>query len=121
MRVSRSGAVGLFAFAVCGFVMTPSAEAISVPTGTVILINRKSGECINAAATTQRLCRGLADDEWTFEPVTGGYQIRSNSQGTCLGVANSSTANQAVVQQEVCNGAANQTWEIRASQSWSLL
>jgi galactose oxidase len=121
MRASQGGAVGLLAFALWSFVMTPSAEAQTVPTSEVILINRKSGECINAAATTQKQCRGLPDEEWTFEPVAGGYQIRSNSRGTCLGVTGSSTANQAAVQQEECNGAANQTWEIRASQSWSLL
>jgi hypothetical protein len=121
MRASQGGAVGLLAFALWSFVMTPSAEAQTVPTSEVILINRKSGECINAAATTQMQCRGLPDEEWTFEPVAGGYRIRSNSRGTCLGVTGSSTANQAAVQQEECNGAANQTWEIRASQSWSLL
>src|SRR5262245_35628998 len=47
MRASRGGAVGLFAFALCGFVMTAWAEAQSVPTGVVILINRNSGQCVN--------------------------------------------------------------------------
>jgi galactose oxidase len=115
-------------FALWGFVMTPTAEAQSVPTGAVILINRNSGQCANDSGSDQlglqmiqRSCRGGSDEQWTLQALTGGYQIVSSRNGLCLEVAGASKADAAAVQQGTCNGTPNQTWQPQPSGSWSQL
>ena len=128
MRASWGGAVGLFAFALCGFVMTPSAEAQIVPNGAVILINRNSGQCVSSNGSdqlgiqmTQRTCRGGLDEQWTLHAVTGGYKIVSSRSGLCLEVAGASKTNGAAVRQWTCTGKSNQTWQPKPRSSWTAL
>ena len=80
-------------------------EAQTIPSAPVILVNRESGQCAvvpNDAATpglklNQQPCRGAAGENWTMQPVPGGYRIASRLDGLCLGVVNRSVADGAAV------------------------
>jgi len=105
------------------------AKATSIPTGPVILISRLSGYCAGNPGSSAQLgvqmvqqpCRGPLNEQWTLQPVTGGYRIVSRLNGLCLDVKSSSTADGASVQQYACNGTKAQTWIPTPNSSWSQL
>ncbi|MGH7930104.1 MAG: RICIN domain-containing protein, partial [Candidatus Binatia bacterium] len=122
MRVLRGAAAGLFTLAACGLtIMTPMAEAQTIPTGSAILINRTSGQCVRIPNASNQLglqmvqlpCRGPLEEEWTLQAVTGGYRIVSELNGLCLEVANASTSNGAAIRQSTCSGALHQKWAVQ--------
>lgn len=96
---------------------TPGESAL---TGTSVLINRRSGNCIDSAGgVTQQICRDLTSQNWTFVPAAGGYQIRSGTTGQCLAVENGSLGNGARLVQQGCSGAANALFRLRKLEKWT--
>jgi galactose oxidase len=124
--VSRGAAAGLFTLA-CGLmIMAPLAEAQTLPTNSVILINRNSGQCVTipdgsdqpGLQMVQMPCRGPLDEQWTLQAVSGGYQIVSLLNGLCLEVAGASQADNAAVRQSTCTNSPSKTWKKKVSGSW---
>ncbi|SFU48823.1 Ricin-type beta-trefoil lectin domain-containing protein [Methylobacterium sp. 174MFSha1.1] len=97
-----------------------TAPGEPAPTTASILINRRSGNCLDAGngALTQQICRDLASQNWTFVPTASGYQIKSATTGNCLAVQNADTANGAALVQQGCSTAANALFRLRKLDKW---
>jgi galactose oxidase len=108
----------------------PAAQAVTVPTSPIVLINRNSGQCVTNPGTSatlnlqmvQKPCSGSLSEGWTMQAVSGGYRIVSRLNGRCLTVQGNSPANGAAVVQYTCNntapGQAGQVWTPTANGSW---
>ncbi|TGE01243.1 RICIN domain-containing protein [Methylobacterium nonmethylotrophicum] len=97
---------------------SPPGEA--APTSASILINRRSGNCLDAAGNvpTQQICRDLPSQNWTFVPTASGYQIKSTTTGQCLAVQDAVTGNGPTVVQQGCSTAANALFRLRKLDAW---
>ncbi|GAB6845825.1 hypothetical protein HNR00_004206 [Methylorubrum rhodinum] len=102
-----------------GTVTPPPGEP--APTGASVLINRRSGNCVDGAGNgvLQQICRDPASQNWTFLPASGGYQIRNATTGQCLAVENAGTGNGARVVQQGCSTAANALFRLRKLDKWT--
>ena len=102
-----------------GAVTQPPGEP--APTGASVLINRRSGNCVDGAGNgvVQQICRDPASQNWTFLPASGGYQIRNATTGQCLAVENAGTGNGARVVQQGCSTAANALFRLRKLDKWT--
>ncbi|ACA15911.1 Galactose oxidase [Methylobacterium sp. 4-46] len=91
------------------------------PTGASILINRRSGNCVDAGGggVAQQICRDQASQTWTFVPTSGGYQIRSDLTGQCLAVENAGMGNGARVVPQGCSAAPNALFRLRRIDRWT--
>ena len=105
-------------------VLFPAAHATAqTPAANGLIVSRNSGMCLGtptgATAAGDRIvqyrCLDYARQQWTFRPVTGGYEIRNRNSGMCLDVFDGSPDNGAAVIQFPCNGQANQRWTLRTS------
>ena len=94
----------------------------SYPSGYRQLVANSSGLCAdvygastsNNAAINQWTCKttGQANQEWRWNPVSGGYgELQNQNSGKVLVVANASTAAGAKIIQYERNGSANGLWK----------
>src|SRR5262245_47828780 len=118
MQVSRGMVGGLFALVACSVMIMPApAKSQSVPAGTVILINRTTGQCVNNGGSNQagvqmiqQTCRGQRSEQWTLSPLNGGYRIASRLSKLCLAVASGTADGAAILQNTCVSGKNSQTW-----------
>jgi hypothetical protein len=98
------------------------------------LVDASSGQCATASGASIKpaACDASSVQQFLFVPqaahaaavvAAGTYQVSAVSSGLCLDIAGASAANGAKVQQQACNGAASQHFELRADTggSWRLV
>lgn len=89
------------------------------PAASYTIVGAASDKCLQyvgapapvAARAEIRTCNGSKAQQFTLQPIPGGYQTLVNAQSNkCLDVAELSTADAAPVNLYDCNGGPNQQW-----------
>lgn len=104
----------------------PAAAEATVPSGSVPLVARHSGKCIDAAVdpsvlvpASQQTCRDTATQRWIFQPVSrGAYRILSAAdERFCLNLRGATPAQGARVWLSACSasGQPGEIWTAHAA------
>jgi hypothetical protein len=97
-----------------------AAPSETAPTTASVLINRRSGNCIDASnnAVKQEICLDRPSQNWTFLPTAQGYQIKSATTGQCVAIKDSGQGNGAGLVQQACSTATNAVFRLRKLDKW---
>jgi glucuronoarabinoxylan endo-1,4-beta-xylanase len=57
---------------------------------------------------------GADNQEWTFVPTNGYYEIVSRNSGLCLDITGAATANGSAIEQWTCHAGSNQLWSLQS-------
>ena len=86
----------------------------------LIVSEQHSGQCVNISGGSlnddkqviQWPCTSTANEQFSFLPVNGAYQIRAKHSGKCIGVKNASIAQGASVVQMTCAPKEHMLWRV---------